>query len=201
MIPRIVRFRDAPRYLGMGRNRFNVEVRPHLTEIPIGLTLGRRVCQPQRVPHGKEQQNGTQKSTRARPQGGIWHIDKLMFGRRICQSTSTPRLEEAERTLARVMEEVRQVQVYGVRRPRSFEQAAAKYMLEHQHKRSLRDDISRLSALMPWFGQVQLDKLHMGVLQPWIEDRKRCRHRDRYHQSGAADRSAHPEPPSGRVVG
>ena len=35
--PRIVRFRDAPAYLGMDRNRFNSEVRPHLTEIPIGI--------------------------------------------------------------------------------------------------------------------------------------------------------------------
>jgi hypothetical protein len=34
--PRIIRFRDAPRYLGMDRNRFNAEVRPHLTEFPIG---------------------------------------------------------------------------------------------------------------------------------------------------------------------
>ena len=34
--PRIVRFRDAPRYLGMDRNRFNAEVRPQLTEVPIG---------------------------------------------------------------------------------------------------------------------------------------------------------------------
>jgi len=34
--PRLLRFRDAPRYLGMDRNRFNAEVRPHLTEIPIG---------------------------------------------------------------------------------------------------------------------------------------------------------------------
>ena len=31
-----IRFRDAPRYLGMDRNRFNAEVRPYLTEIPIG---------------------------------------------------------------------------------------------------------------------------------------------------------------------
>jgi hypothetical protein len=36
LLPRIVRFRDAPRYLGMDRNRFNTEVRPYLTEIPIG---------------------------------------------------------------------------------------------------------------------------------------------------------------------
>jgi len=36
IIPRLIRFRDAPRYLGMDRNRFNAEVRPYLTEIPIG---------------------------------------------------------------------------------------------------------------------------------------------------------------------
>jgi hypothetical protein len=36
MLPRIVRFRDAPSYVGMDRNRFNAEVRPNLTEIPIG---------------------------------------------------------------------------------------------------------------------------------------------------------------------
>ena len=34
--PRLLRFRDAPRYLGMDRNRFNNEVRPHVTEIRIG---------------------------------------------------------------------------------------------------------------------------------------------------------------------
>lgn len=34
--PRLVRFRDAPAYLGMDRNRFNALVRPHLTAIPIG---------------------------------------------------------------------------------------------------------------------------------------------------------------------
>ncbi len=36
LLPRLVRFRDAPTYLGMDRNRFNHEVRPHLTNIPIG---------------------------------------------------------------------------------------------------------------------------------------------------------------------
>ena len=29
---------------------------------------------------------------------GIWHIDKRILGRRICQSTGTAQLEEAERT-------------------------------------------------------------------------------------------------------
>lgn len=36
ILPRLIRFRDAPRYLGMDRNRFNAEVRPYVTEIPIG---------------------------------------------------------------------------------------------------------------------------------------------------------------------
>ncbi len=36
ILPRILRFRDAPRYLGMDRNRFNADVRPYLTEVPIG---------------------------------------------------------------------------------------------------------------------------------------------------------------------
>ncbi len=36
IMPRVLRLRDAPRYLGMDRNRFNAEVRPHLTTIPIG---------------------------------------------------------------------------------------------------------------------------------------------------------------------
>ena len=36
LLPRLVRFRDAPGYLGMDRNRFNTEVRPLLTKVPIG---------------------------------------------------------------------------------------------------------------------------------------------------------------------
>jgi hypothetical protein len=34
--PRLLRLRDAPRYLGMDKNRFNREVRPLVTVIPIG---------------------------------------------------------------------------------------------------------------------------------------------------------------------
>jgi hypothetical protein len=36
MLPRLIRLRDAPAYLGMDKNRFNTEVRPSLIEIPIG---------------------------------------------------------------------------------------------------------------------------------------------------------------------
>lgn len=36
MQPRLIRLRDAPNYLGMDRHRFNEEVRPYLTVVPIG---------------------------------------------------------------------------------------------------------------------------------------------------------------------
>ena len=36
ILPRFIRMRDAPIYLGMDKNRFNKEVRPSLTELKIG---------------------------------------------------------------------------------------------------------------------------------------------------------------------
>jgi len=36
LLPRLIRLRDAPAYLGMDRNRFKSEVRDKLTVIPIG---------------------------------------------------------------------------------------------------------------------------------------------------------------------
>ena len=36
-LPRVLRLRDAPQYLGMDINRFNKEVRPFITEVRIGL--------------------------------------------------------------------------------------------------------------------------------------------------------------------
>jgi integrase len=71
------------------------------------------------------------------------------------------------------MEEVRQAQVFGIRPSRTFEQAAVKFVMEHQHKRSLDDDVGRLKGLVPWIGHLALDKVHMGSLHPWIEQRRR----------------------------
>lgn len=71
------------------------------------------------------------------------------------------------------MEEIRQAQIYGVRPSRTFEQAAAKFVIENQHKRSIDDDIGRLKGLMPWIGAMPLEKIHMGSLQPWIESRQK----------------------------
>lgn len=105
---------------------------------------------------------------------GIWHVDKWIQGRRIRQSTGSDSLAEAEQYLARLMEEIRQARIYGVRSSRTFEQAAAKFLIENQHKRSIDDDAGRLKGLIPWIGQLPLDKIHMGSLQPWIAYRRKA---------------------------
>lgn len=113
--------------------------------------------------------------------GGGFNSCRSSFGPASGTSTSTSsggelaraldRLE-AERHLARLIEEARQAQVNGVRPTRTFEQAAAKFVLENQHKRSTDDDVRLLKGLMPWIGSVPIDKVHMGTLQPWIADRR-----------------------------
>lgn len=72
------------------------------------------------------------------------------------------------------MEEKRQAHVYGIRPPRTFEAAAAKFVLENQHKRSIGDDVSQLKQLMPVLGATQLDRIHKGTLQPWIETKQKA---------------------------
>ena len=103
---------------------------------------------------------------------GLWHIDKRINEWRVCQSTGSNQLEEAERFLARLTEQARQASVYGVRPKRTFEEAAAKFVLENQHKRSLHSDIGRLKLLMPWIGTATIDTIHTGTLQPWIDHRR-----------------------------
>ena len=51
--------------------------------------------------------------------------------------------------------------------------AATKYILEHRHKASLRDDIHRLGNLMPFMRRQILRQVHMGSLAPWIASRHR----------------------------
>lgn len=102
----------------------------------------------------------------------IWHIDKHIGGRRVCKSCGTGNLQEAEKFLIRLMEEDRQARVYGIRPKRTFEEAAAHYVIYKQDKRSINSDISRLTMLLPLLRDYYLDELHMGTLQKWIDKRK-----------------------------
>ena len=104
--------------------------------------------------------------------GGIWHIEKVVNGRSIHESCGTSNQEEAERYLARRLEEIRQAAIYGIRPDRIFRVAATKYLTENQHKASIVTDAYMLQSLDPFIGELPLSKLHDGTLQPYITARR-----------------------------
>jgi integrase len=111
--------------------------------------------------------------------GECWHIDKQVFGRRICESTGTNSLEEAERYLAKRLEELRQVVMYGARPKRIFREAATKFLRENQHKRSIRSDAEQLEILDKYIGDLPIEAVHIGTLQPFIADKKQAGRKNR----------------------
>jgi integrase len=106
---------------------------------------------------------------------GIWHIDKQIRGSRLCESTGSSDLEEAEAYLARRIEEIRQARVYGVRPSRTFRQAATKYLqdaTESAELRSLDRNAQALKLLDPYIGGLLLQQVHMGTLESYVKDRR-----------------------------
>jgi len=104
--------------------------------------------------------------------GEFWHIDKRVFGQRLCESTFAISLEEAEKYLARKIENLRQVAVYGARPKRKFREAATKFLMENQHKASISDDARHLKQLDGFIGDLHLEQVHMGTLQQFIKARQ-----------------------------
>jgi len=104
--------------------------------------------------------------------GNIWHINKKINGKRISESTGTSELAEAERYLVHRLEAVRQASVYGVRPKRIFREAATKYLLESQHKATIKNEAALLKHLDRFIGDLTLEAVHMGSLQSYIQARK-----------------------------
>jgi hypothetical protein len=75
-----------------------------------------------------------------RPKSGRqeWHIDKwIKHHGRLCESTGTDDEEEAKRYLEKRVREIREAVVFGVRRKRTFREAATKYLRDFSHKPSI----------------------------------------------------------------
>lgn len=104
--------------------------------------------------------------------GKIWHINKRIYGRRICESARTSSLAEAERYLIHRLEAIRETTIYGIRPTRYFRQAAVKFLNENQHKASLHMDARLLKQLDPFIGDLPLTAIHQGNLQTYIQTRK-----------------------------
>jgi len=103
--------------------------------------------------------------------GGVWHIDKVIYCKRICESTGTRDITEAQALLARRVTQARRVHLFGEQIEHTFGEAAAKFLAENQHKRSLERDKRALTCLDPFVGALPLQRVHHDTLAPYIRFR------------------------------
>jgi integrase len=115
---------------------------------------------------------GNQRTSGLTKRGGLWHIDKRYRGTRICESTGTGDLREAEEILAERLSSLRKEKLFGVRQDRTFRAAATKYLEDFRDKRSIKDDALQLKILEPFIGKLTLRNIHMGTLQEFIAHRR-----------------------------
>jgi integrase len=105
--------------------------------------------------------------------GDVWNIDKMIYGQRLCESTGTAILEEAEKILGVRIEQIRHLYIHGERPKRRFFEAATKYLVENQHKASIADDAMHLKQLEPYIAELGLEQIHNGSLEKFVEARKK----------------------------
>ena len=101
---------------------------------------------------------------------GFWCVDRIYKGTRLRNRFES--FEEAEGWLIFQLEQFRQIHLYGIRPKKSFDEAAAKYLLDHQEKVSIKQDIYLLERLVPFIGKLTLDQIHDGTLASYVKDRK-----------------------------
>jgi len=102
-----------------------------------------------------------------------WHIDKWIkrYGR-LCESTGTDDEEEAKRYMENRIREIREAVVYGVRRKRTFREAATKYLTDYGHKPSIGRSALALKDMDPFIGDKWLDGVHGETFKPYVEARR-----------------------------
>jgi integrase len=105
--------------------------------------------------------------------GEVWHIDKKIYGQRICESTGSSKLEEAKEILAHRCDELRDFKRFGICLDRSFREAATKYLLTNQHKATIGEDARNIQILDKYIGALPLPAVHMGSLEKYLEDRRK----------------------------
>lgn len=107
-----------------------------------------------------------------RKKGEIWHIEKVIAGQLIRCSTGETELDNAERFLAKLIEERRNTVIYGQRTDHTFDQAAGRYLDEKGHLKSISREINSLRLVMPYIGQLPVRKIHSGTMDKFVADRK-----------------------------
>jgi integrase len=103
-------------------------------------------------------------------QDGSWEVDKWWRGTRL-RRCSFASYEEAEGWLIAELAKLRKEKLLGQQVDRTFDDAAAHYVLTHQDKVSLETEIILLKGVMPHIGTLLLPQVHDATLAPFVEKR------------------------------
>lgn len=103
--------------------------------------------------------------------GGVWQIDKVFRGERLRESTGTSDRQEAEQYLIHRLEQLRQQKVYGVRRMRTWDEAATKFLIDNKDQPSIKLTAHHLKQLHPYLKDLPLTHIDDQALEPFVRDR------------------------------
>lgn len=101
---------------------------------------------------------------------GSWQVDKVWRGTRFRQR-GFQSFEEADQWLIKQLDERRAVVLHGERPERTFDEAAAQYLLANQDKLTIETETYLLQGIVPMIGQLSLHKVHDGTLAPYVAKR------------------------------
>lgn len=104
---------------------------------------------------------------------GIWHIDKVVRGQRLQESTGSSEREEAEQYLIHRLEKLRQEKVYGVRQVRTWREAATKFLVDFKDQASIALSASHIEQLDPYIGDLPITHIDDGTLSAFKRDRQK----------------------------
>lgn len=108
---------------------------------------------------------GRKKTPGLYKRGKFWWIDKRIKGfGRVAESCGTTDLAEAERYLVFRLNEIRSAMIYGIRPTRTFQQAAIKFLEDHQGRKLLERYAHAFDRAMPHIGYLRLDRIHNDTL-------------------------------------
>jgi integrase len=116
---------------------------------------------------------GRKKSPGLKKRGQIWWIDKRVKGYgRVAESCGTTNLAEAEQYLAFRLNEIRNAMVYGIRPTRTFQEAATKFLEDHEQEKLFERYLYAFDRVMPHIGNLRLDRIHNDTLASYRRARR-----------------------------
>jgi integrase len=103
--------------------------------------------------------------------GEIWHIDKVVNGRRINKSTGTSDFVEAQQLMAMLIDQARRADVFGERPKIRLSKAIERYSEENQHLSSIKDNEAHLKLIQEVIGDLYIDQIFDDTVSAFIKKR------------------------------